>query len=52
MYDRICELTGTRHDPCVLDTYRCAVEQARNPELPKEQTDWWFWSRVRKGQIS
>jgi len=33
LYDRICILTGTRQDPCVLDTYRCAIEQARNPDF-------------------
>ncbi len=48
LYDRMCELTATRQDPCVLDTYRCAIEQARNPNLPEEQRDWWYWSRVRK----
>lgn len=50
LYDKMCRLTGTRQDPCVLDTYRCAIEQARNPNLPREQADWWYWSRVRKGQ--
>ena len=48
LYDRMCKLTGTRQDPCVLDTYRCAIEQARNPDLPSEQTNWWYWSRLRK----
>ena len=48
LYERMCQLTGTRQDPCVLDTYRCAIEQARNPNLPDEQRDWWYWSRVRK----
>ena len=51
LYDRICKLSGTRQDPCVLDTYRCAIEQARNPELPREQTNWWYWSRVRKKRL-
>ncbi|MDP9170791.1 MAG: helix-hairpin-helix domain-containing protein [Acidobacteriota bacterium] len=50
LYDRMCRITKTRQDPCVLDTYRCAVEQARNPNLPPEQKDWWYWSRVRKGR--
>jgi len=27
LYERMCKLTGTRQDPCVLDTYRCAIEQ-------------------------
>lgn len=48
LYERMCEITGTRQDPCVLDTYRCAIEQARNPNLPEEQRDWWYWSRLRK----
>lgn len=48
LYERLCILTGTRQDPCVLDTFRCAVAQARNPELPPEQRDWWWWSRQRK----
>ena len=51
LYDRICKLTGTRQDPCVLDTYRCAIEQARHPDLPVEQTNWWYWSRVRKAHL-
>jgi hypothetical protein len=48
LYDHICQVSGVRQDPCVLDTYRCAIEQARNPQLPQEQRDWWYWSRVRK----
>ncbi|WP_321475089.1 helix-hairpin-helix domain-containing protein [uncultured Paludibaculum sp.] len=51
MYDRLCELTGQRQDPCVLDTFVCAVAQAKDPNLPAEQRNWWYWSRVRKGQI-
>lgn len=50
LYNRMCRITNTRQDPCVLDTYRCAIEQARNPNLPDEQKDWWYWSRVRKSQ--
>jgi hypothetical protein len=48
LYDRMSKLTGTRQDPCVLDTYRCAIEQARDPNLAPEKTDWWYWSRLRK----
>ncbi len=48
LYARMCKITGTRQDPCVLDTYRCAIEQARNPDLPREKTNWWYWSRLRK----
>ncbi|MBL8238023.1 MAG: hypothetical protein JNM66_11420 [Bryobacterales bacterium] len=48
LYEELCERTGTRQDPCVLDTLRCAVAQARNPRLAKEQCNWWYWSRQRK----
>ena len=48
LYDRLCALTGVRQDPCVEDTFVCAVAQARDSELPVEQRNWWFWSRLRK----
>ncbi len=50
LYDQLCRKTRTRQDPCVLDTFRCAVAQARNPRLPAEQRNWWWWSRQRKLQ--
>ncbi len=48
LYDELCRRTGQRQDPCVLDTFTCAVAQARNPDLPAEQRNWWYWSRLRK----
>ena len=48
LYQELKRRTGSRQDPCVLDTLRCAVAQARNPRLPKEQRNWWYWSRLRK----
>lgn len=48
LYERLCEATGARHDPCVRDVFSAAVAQARDPELPEEQKQWWFWTRVRK----
>lgn len=48
LYERLCEATGQRHDICCLDVFRCAVAQARDPELPAEQRQWWYWSRQRK----
>jgi len=48
MYTRLQRLTGQRQDPCVLDTFQAAVAQARNPRLPAEQCQWWYWSRKRK----
>jgi len=48
LYARLCELDGRRHDPCVLDLLRCAVAQARDPELPRERRRWAWWSKMRK----
>ena len=50
MYSKLERLTGQRQDPCVLDTFQAAVAQARNPRLPAEQCQWWYWSRVRKAK--
>jgi hypothetical protein len=50
LYHRLCRLTGARQDPCVLDTFCCAVAQARDPGLPAAQRRWWWWSRLRLGQ--
>ena len=48
MYERLNQKTGQRQDPCVLDTFCAAVAQARNPRLPADQCQWWYWSRKRK----
>jgi predicted RecB family nuclease len=48
LYEKLCAKTKSRQDPCVLDTFRCAVAQARDPDLPVEQRNWWWWSRQRK----
>ena len=48
LYDRLCRVTGRRQDICCLDAFTAAVAQARNPRLPTEQCQWWYWSRRRK----
>ena len=48
MYARLNRASGQRQDPCVMDVFCAAVAQARNPRLPAEQCQWWFWSRKRK----
>lgn len=48
LYSRLCRITGEKQDPCVLDTFRAAVAQARDPFLPYKQCQWWYWSRKRK----
>jgi hypothetical protein len=51
LYERLCERTQARHDPCVIDVFRAAIEQANDSELDPKKCDWWYWSRVRKGAI-
>ena len=48
MYARLNRIAGQRQDPCVLDVFCAAVAQARNPRLPAERCQWWYWSRKRK----
>ena len=48
LYKRLCLITGKRHDPCVHDVFSAANAQARNPDLPPSQRQWWYWSRQRK----
>lgn len=47
LYEQLCAATGQSQDICVLDVFRCAVAQARNPRLPAAQRQWWYWSRKR-----
>ena len=50
LYAKLCEVTGSRHDPCCLDVFQAAIAQARDPDLPPEQCQWWYWSRLRKAR--
>jgi hypothetical protein len=50
MYRELCRLTGQVHDICVQDVFEAAVAQARNPQLPLEKCQWWYWSRKRKAR--
>jgi hypothetical protein len=44
LYQRLCHLTGQRHDPCVLDVMIAVVRYMEGgPELP-----WWAYTAERK----
>lgn len=51
LYEGLYRLDGVWHDICVLDTFQAAIAQARNPDLPAEQRQWWYWSRRRKAGV-
>jgi len=48
MYAKLGRVARQHQDICVLDVFRAAVAQARNPQLPAEECQWWYWSKKRK----
>ncbi len=50
LYEKLCRVTRRTHDICCLDVFTAAVAQARNPRLPAQQCNWWYWSRRRKAK--
>jgi hypothetical protein len=48
LYQKLCRVTGQSVDICCQDVFSAAIAQARNPLLPAEQCQWWYWSRQRK----
>jgi hypothetical protein len=50
LYEGLCRITGLAQDICCLDVFRAAVAQAKDPNLPVEQCQWWYWSRKRKAR--
>jgi len=48
LYESLCRIAPQHQDICCLDVFRAAVAQARDPQLPAEQCQWWYWSRHRK----
>ena len=44
LYEDLCEMTGQRHDPCLLDTFIAAVRfMGGEPARP-----WWAYTAERK----
>jgi hypothetical protein len=48
LYRQLGRIAPRHLDICVLDAFRAAVAQSRNPLLPAEQCQWWWWSNQRK----
>jgi hypothetical protein len=48
LYRELGRVAPQHLDICVLDTFRAAVAQARDPRLPAAQCQWWWWSAQRK----
>ncbi len=43
MYERLCEITETKQDKCLLYVFRCAVYYASEPNPAPDLLKWWNW---------
>ena len=48
LYESLCRVAPQHQDICCLDVFRAAVAQAKDPQLPADQCQWWYWSSNRK----
>lgn len=48
MYERLCTLTGSMHDPCVIDVF-ISVTRFINGDKPRV---WWDYTAERKRVLS
>jgi len=48
LYESLCCVAPQHQDICCLDVFRAAVAQAKDPQLPADQCQWWYWSHNRK----
>ena len=44
MYERLCRISGTRHDPCMIDVFLSLIDFMQGNE-PKP---WWHFTKQRK----
>ena len=47
LYRRLCEATGARQDPCVLDTFMAATDFMRGAA----PAPWWAYTPQRKATV-
>ena len=50
LYNKLERVPRQHMDICCLDVFSAAIAQARNPRLPAEKCQWWYWSRKRKAR--
>jgi len=44
LYKKLCKLTGSKEDPCVLDTFMAAIDFMNG----KDARPWWKYTKERK----
>ena len=48
LHARLCQLTGRSHDPCMIDVFLSAIDQAQGGEARA----WWAYTRERKRRMA
>ena len=48
LYEKLCTLTGTHHDPCVIDVFMSAVDFMQGGKAQS----WWAFTAERKAIIA
>ncbi|WP_462163341.1 helix-hairpin-helix domain-containing protein [Pseudoalteromonas xiamenensis] len=48
MYERLCEITNIRHDPCVIDVFM-SITRFMSGE---EAKPWWAFTDIRKQHLT
>ncbi|MBK9737468.1 MAG: pathogenicity locus [Saprospiraceae bacterium] len=43
LYHKLNNITGVRHDICMLYTFRCAVYFVTEKNHEKQKLNWWYW---------
>ena len=43
LYEQLNQLTGVRHDICMLYTFRCAIYFASTKKPESKKLQWWYW---------
>ncbi|MBB71471.1 MAG: Mitomycin resistance protein mcrB [Legionellales bacterium] len=44
LYQRLQDITGQPHDPCVWDVFAATIHEAQTGE----RQAWWEWTKIRK----
>ena len=48
LYQKLDKASNGKINICCLDVFKCAIEQAKDPNLPSEKCKWFYWSKERK----
>ena len=47
LFEKLCNITGKKHDPCVIDVFLAVVDYMEGSDA----RPWWSFTAERKGEI-